>query len=222
MRPYLQLLTLFCLFFFVMTGFVGATRDITVSPTNSTNNTAIIKELPSEQDLDTFIAGLNHTEYFTNTATLTATKQHPTWPHDVWADPEGNRYVSFYFKDNSTPAGYTSLYYDDCGRELKSVCRISFKLIEPYYGLNVTGNQTVPFIQNESLPMVNETASPANNTMAPAEKVPVATKQNVQAQANNNSLRIDNSGNHGTIVQQNAGNIINNFVIYVQNLFMGK
>lgn len=223
MKSYLQLLTSLCLLFFVLP--VGALSETaTPAGNNTTNNVTIIKQLPSEQELNVFIAGLDHTEYFTNTATLTATKQHPTWPHDKWSDPDGNRYVSFYYKDNSSSTGYISVYYDDCGRELKSVCRISFKLIEPYYGLSVTENQTV-------LPIANETVNPVNNTTAENYTVlsdavgnvsaPLVVKPGIKNTANNNTLKIDNLGNNGTIVQQNAGGSIwNSIVIYAQNFYL--
>jgi hypothetical protein len=217
MKSHLQILTLFCLFFFVITGFAGATGNVPIAPTNSTNSTTIIKQLPSEQELNNFITGENYSAYFTNIATLDAIKKHPTWPHDIWSDPNGEFYISFYYKDDLSPAGYTSIYYDDSGRKLQSVCKISFKLIEPYYGLNVTETQSNGSTVTQVISVTNETVVRVaeNNTMYPL------SNQETGIQSNNTQVCVNNSGNNGTIAQQNAGGSIwDNIVIYAQNLYL--
>jgi hypothetical protein len=204
----------------------GYDKNNTVSIQNNT----YIKELPQKQELEDFIAGENYTSYFTNIATLDATKNHPTWPHDIWSDPKGNFYVSFYYENKSSPVGYTSVYYDDCGRELPSKCKISFKLIEPYYGLNVTEDRNTERIilpnvsaqPNESIStqvisLTNETVTQVakNNTMYPVSNY-IATSE-----ANNNSVKVENYGNDGTMNQQIAGGNIWNYIEFnVQNLYL--
>jgi hypothetical protein len=220
----LKLLTLLCLFFLVSS--IGLVMGEAATPGN---NTTIIKELPQKQELENFITEENYSTYFTNIATLDATKKHPTWPHDVWSDPKGNFYISFYYENNSSPVGYTSVYYDDCGRKLPSKCFISFELIEPYYGLNVTEKQnTTPIHDEERLCLVtnatNETVtqviSVTNETVVRVDEnntmYPVSNQKN-DIQANNTNIRVDNLNNNGIITQQ-IGNIYNNFMINVQNL----
>lgn len=63
----------FCLLFLVSS--IGLVMGEATPPGN---NTTIVKELPQKQELDNFIAEENYSSYFTNIATLEATKKHPT------------------------------------------------------------------------------------------------------------------------------------------------
>lgn len=159
----------------------------------------IIKELPQKQELDNFTASLGKSSYFTNIATIDAINQHPTWPHDVWANKKGDFYISFYYANNESSQGYSSVYYDDYGNKLPSNCRIALELIEPYYGLNVTENTTDPI---EVIP--DESINPGNSTSLEVENGDVYNNTFVGDEINDTNYT-DESGN---VTAENSTGVI--------------
>lgn len=154
----------------------------------------VIKELPQKQELDNFTATLHKGSYFTNTATLEAIEQHPTWPHDVWMDNDGEFYISFYYLNNNSSKGHSSVYYDDCGNKISN-CRLSLKLVEPYYGLNVTEEDTTdPIIIDDPIEENTTPYSPKPVYTEPTEAQNNALV-NTGNQTGNNITMIEASGN---------------------------
>ena len=169
----LKLISILCIVMLLPIGIAGA---------------QVIKELPQKQELDNFTATLHKGSYFTNIATLEAIEQHPTWPHDVWMDNEGEFYISFYYLSNNSSKGHSSVYYDDCGNKLSN-CRLSLKLVEPYYGLNITDeNTTDPIIIDDPVEENTTPIGPANNHMS--EHLIVLDESQIE-----NSTVIEASGN---------------------------
>ena len=148
-------------------------------------NAGIVKELPQQIELENFTASVESENYWTNIATLDAIDQHPTWPHDVWMDKEGEFYISFYYADSNSTNGYTSVYYDDYGSKLGAVCGIKFKLVEAYPGLN-----TIDVVVNNT----TTHCSPKPSVTAPVE-VHNNSFVNTGNQTDNNITVITASGN---------------------------
>ncbi len=156
----------------------------------------IIKELPQKQELNNFTEVITKNAWSVNTATSEAISEHPTWPHDIWTDPNGNYYISFYYYSDSSK-GYTSEYYDNYGNRLSSNCKIDLKLVEPYYGLNVTEeNTTAPII----VPEENNTT-----TLEDRHIIIINESQDENMTVVINSSEIKNTVENSTNTVQNQG-----------------
>lgn len=173
----------------------------------SIQNTAIIKEIPTKVDLDTFISTLPDSSNFVNVSANESKRLHPTWPHDVWVDSREEYYISFYYKVQDVE--YKSIYYDNCGNKLGKMCGIELSLFAPYYGLNVT-NSTDHEVQvnnssvsvNES-PMIKPTSQNINNDVIQNSTVAQGSGNNSDSKNNvNNSTGVVNIQGNGNVVKQ--------------------
>lgn len=166
----------------------------------------IIKELPQKQELENFTATVTENAWSVNIASMEAISDHPTWPHDIWEDTKGNNYISFYYLNNNTSKGYSSIYFDDYGNRLPSNCRLTLKLVDPYYGLNVTENTTDPVEIIEP----NETDNHGYEAPDNPQEVEVYdnTFVNTGNQTGNNITVIKASGNQ-SVGDNSTGTVIN-------------
>lgn len=162
----------------------------------------IIKEIPQKYELDNFTETVTRNAWSTNIASMEAICEHPTWPHDIWEDSKGYSYISFYYLNTDSPKGYTSVYYDNYGNRLSSNCKLSLKLIEPYYGMNITEENTTDPI---AIITPNETMDPGDSK--PIEDVGVEVYNNTFAGdvINNNTFE----GDHGSnITAENSTGVV--------------
>lgn len=172
----------------------------------STASAQIIKELPTKTELENFTTSLTQNADYIDNATLQTIAQHPTWPHDVWRDKQGNYYKSFYYSDIGSDKGYTSVYYDSCGKKLRSVCNIDFELVYAYPGLEVEENDTDPI---EEVDPVEDGTIEENTTPNESQNYKYVELENstVLASSGNNSGSMNTVKNSsGVINTQGNGN----------------
>lgn len=171
----------------------------------------IIKELPTQPELENFTASLPQNADYIDNATLQAIAQHPTWPHDVWKDKKGNYYKSYYYSNINSGKGYSSVYYDSCGKKLKSVCNIDFELVYAYPGLNTTDPVDEGTIEENTTP--NESHGYDSTPYTEIENSTV-----LASSGNNSGSTNDVENSSGVINTQGNGNLIQQLKFVLTNV----
>ena len=95
------------------------------------------KDLPTKGELTDFTESISFMYDFTASASAHSEEEHPTWKWDLWTYEDGNKsknVISFYYTDPKSQKGYGSIYYDENGEIVKSMCGVNYELYESYRG----------------------------------------------------------------------------------------
>ena len=105
---------------------IAMLATVAVAQTNS---------LPEKQNVNDFIDSVKCASTncdWTKLASEKSLDDHPSWKWDTWKDKDGKNMISFYYASGAS--GYGSIYLDEDGKKVSSLCGLGSQLTQSYKG----------------------------------------------------------------------------------------